>query len=76
MTELYQNKRNPNKFIEVVHYKDGHYVWAQFITGYNPVLDKPVTNYTGTRHGKRRLSRVHKATMKEVLHEEYKAVCV
>lgn len=39
---LYRNNRNPNKFIELKRYPDGHYVWKQYIVS---MFGK---NYVGT----------------------------
>lgn len=61
-----QNKRNPNKFIEVRRYDCGHYVWRQYIE--NP--ETHIRNYTGC--SLRRVSsgmwhRVSRQTLKDVL---------
>ena len=29
---IYKNKLNPNKYLEVKKYKDGHYMWKRSIT--------------------------------------------
>lgn len=57
---LYQNKRNPHKFIELIRYSDGHYYWRQYISRAG------VVNYTTKRY-----ARVTKSTFLPVLTEDY-----
>lgn len=69
---IYQNKRNPHKFIRVRRYRCGHYAWKQFIE--NTVTG--VITYTGCslkRSKKGVWHRVSKSTMLEVL-EDYEYV--
>ena len=69
---IYQNKRNPHKFIRVRRYRCGHYAWKQFIE--NPVTG--VITYTGCslkRSKKGIWHRVSMMTMLEVL-EDYEYV--
>ena len=69
---IYQNKRNPHKFIRVRRYRCGHYAWKQFIE--NPVTG--VITYTGCslkRSKKGVWHKVNKPTMLEVL-EDYKYI--
>ena len=64
ITNIYQNKRNPNKYIEVRHYNCGHYVAHQYMfwekTG--------IKNILGSRSG--RFFRFKKATLNSIL-EDY-----
>ncbi len=61
--KTYQNKRNPHKYIEVRHYKDGHYVAHQYMKWNNGVK-----NILGSRTG--RLFRFRKRTLESIL-EDY-----
>ena len=70
-TQVFQNKRNPNKFIEVKRYKCGHYVWRQFIENEHT----GIRNYTGcsikrTRQGVWR--RASRRTIQDTLQGDYK----
>ncbi len=62
----YQNKRNPNKFIETKKYKDGHTVARQYMKWDTP--NGEVKNYTGAKDAKRgRYFRTDKATLHDML---------
>lgn len=70
---IYQNKENPNKYIEVRRYRCGHYAWKQFI--YNS--DTGVKNYTGCslkRSKKGVWSKVSCDTLAEVLEDDYEQI--
>lgn len=68
----YQNKRNPNKFIETKKYKDGHQVARQYMKWDTDAGE--VKNYTGAKDAKRgRYSRVRKNTLDSML-EDYDKV--
>lgn len=45
-TDIFRNLKNPNKYIEVVRYKCGHFYVRQFMH-----WDNGVTNYLGTKRG-------------------------
>lgn len=60
----YQNKRNDCKFITVKHTNDRHYMWRQVMAFHNGVVNSV---------GPSRFTRVHLATVKEVL-SDYKEV--
>lgn len=68
----YQNKKNPNKFIETKKYKDGHQVARQYMKWDTP--EGEVKNYTGARDAKRgRYFRTRKDTLNQML-EDYDEV--
>lgn len=58
--KTYRNKRNRNKFIDVKHTNDRHYMWRQRM-----VFDNGVVNPVGTPKGGFR--RQGKATIEEVI---------
>jgi len=64
--KIYRNKRNHNKYIEVKHTADRHYMWRQRMTWSNGV-----SNPVGTKKGGFR--RQSKATIIEVL-KDYEEV--
>ena len=67
---MFQNKRNPNKYIELKRYACGHYVARQFMKWVTP--NGVVKNYTGARNAKKgRYFRFHKTTLLDIL-EDYK----
>lgn len=59
----YRNNRNENKYIDVKHTADRHYMWRQRMTWSNGV-----TNYLGG-HPKGGFHRVRKSWMGEVMSE-------
>lgn len=62
----YQNRRNPNKFIETRKYSDGHTVARQYMKWDTP--NGEVKNYTGAKDAKRgRFARVNKDTLQSML---------
>lgn len=63
--KIYQNLRNENKFIEVVHYNCGHYHAVQFMKWGN------IINKLGSRSGRR--FRISSKTLNMVL-EDYREV--
>lgn len=63
----YRNKRNENKYIDVKHTNDRHYMWRQRMSWSNGV-----TNYLGG-HPKGGFHRVRKSWMNDVI-EEYTEV--
>lgn len=70
-TFIYQNKGNLNKYITVRRYKDGHYVWKQYIQTYVST-SSTVINYTGCslkRSGVGTWHRVSKQTRDAVLQD-------
>ena len=68
----YQNKKNPNKFIETKKYKDGHQVARQYMKWDTP--EGEVKNYTGAKDAKRgRYFRTRKDTLNQML-EDYDEV--
>lgn len=68
----YQNRRNPNKFIETKKYKDGHRVARQYMEWDTP--NGTVRNYNGAKDAKRgRYFRTRKNTLDEML-EDYDEV--
>lgn len=70
MHRIFQNKRNPHKFIEVKRYNDGHYVWKQFIE--NTVTH--TRTYTGCSLKRSKLgkwNRVNSDTLAEVIASDY-----
>jgi hypothetical protein len=67
----YQNIRNANKFIDVVHHGDGHYCLIQYMKHETP--NGTVVNYMGTRCGKKQKFRIGKGTLLSIL-EDYKKV--
>lgn len=68
----YQNRRNPNKFIETRKYDDGHTVARQYMKWDTP--NGEVKNYNGAKDAKRgRYSRVNKSTLDSML-EDYDQV--
>lgn len=68
----YQNKRNPNKFIETKKYNDGHRVARQYMKWDTP--EGEVKNYTGAKDAKRgRYFRTRKDTLDQML-EDYDEV--
>ena len=58
--QTYRNKRNENKYIDVKHTNDCHYMWRQRM-----VFNNGVENPVGTKKGGFRRQR--KATIDEVL---------
>lgn len=67
--KTYQNKKNPNKFIETRKYDDGHTVARQYMKWETP--DGEVKNYTGAKDAKQgRYHRASKATLDSML-EDY-----
>ena len=60
--KTYQNKRNPNKYIDVKHTNDRHYLWRQRMS-----WRIGVTNYIGTKKGG--YKRQSKKTIEEVLQD-------
>lgn len=60
--QIYQNVRNENKYIEVVHYACGHYHAVQFMQWDN------VINKLGSRTGRR--FRFRKQSLADIL-EDY-----
>lgn len=67
----YQNIRNKNKFIDVVHHGDGHYYAIQFMKYETP--GRTVVNYVGTRCGRKQKFRIRKGTLLSIL-EDYRKV--
>lgn len=68
----YQNRRNPNKFIEVKKENDGHNAMRQYMKW--DTEDGEVQNYTGAKDAKRgRFSRARKGTIDQTL-EDYDEV--
>lgn len=67
----FRNIRNEHKFIDVVHYGDGHYYMIQYIK--HEFLERTVVNYMGTRCGHKHKFRIGKATLIGIL-EDYKKV--
>lgn len=67
----YRNTRNGNKFIEAVHYGDGHYYMIQYMKW--ETERGVVINYTGTRMNRKQKFRVRKATLTGIL-EDYELV--
>lgn len=61
---VYLNKRNDCKFIIVKHTNDRHYMWRQVMVFKNGVVNSV---------GPARFTRVHLATVREVI-EDYKEV--
>lgn len=66
MIKTYRNNRNHNKYIDVKHTADRHYMWRQRM-----VFSNRITNSVGTPNGGFR--RQSKATIDEVL-KDYKEV--
>lgn len=64
---IYQNKYNPNKFIELKRYPDGHYYWRQYMHWVNGATGDDIINYTGGK----RFSRVTTQTFIPVLSDDY-----
>mgnify|MGYP003291031929 CR=1 FL=1 len=65
---VYQNKKNPNKYIELKHYKCGHYVWRQFLH-WNTTQ---VTYYVGIGlHQRPKFWRCRKCIVSDVLSTDY-----
>ena len=62
--KTYYNKRNPNRYIDVKHTNDRHYMWRQRMSW--GIVG--ITNYIGTKKGGFR--RQNKRTIDEVL-EDY-----
>lgn len=67
---LYQNKYNPNKFIELKLYHDGHYYWHQYLVWENTTTHARIVNHVGgnTFH------RVSVHTWKPVLTQDYNLI--
>ena len=61
---LYRNIRNPHKFIAIKRHHDGHYSFLQFLQYENGVV-----NYMGCRLNRHHYSRIHKATILEVVQD-------
>lgn len=68
----FQNIRNSNKYIEVVHHGDGHYYAIQYIKVTRPD-GTDVINYMGVRYNHVRKFRVRKSTLDSIL-EDYKKI--
>lgn len=64
----YRNKRNEHKYVEVRHYKDGHYSCRQYM-----LFDNGVKNYIGSRKG--RLFRWRKKNIAELLEDYVEVEC-
>ena len=64
---LYQNKKNPNKFIELKRYPDGHYYWLEYMHWVNSATGDEITNYIGGK----RFARVTTSTFIPVLSDDY-----
>lgn len=60
---LYQNKRNPHKFIEVKHTNDRHYMWRQYLEWNNGVK-----NFTT---GTKLFRRYRKGNIADVINSDY-----
>lgn len=67
----YQNIRNENKYVEVVHHGDGHYYMLQYMKWVLP--GKTVVNPVGTAYGSKQKHRVGKRTLLMIL-EDYERV--
>lgn len=63
---MYQNNRNENKYMEVVHYGCGHYHAVQFMKWGD------IVNRLGSRTGRR--FRWYKIPLMELLHDDYHEV--
>lgn len=63
--QIYRNKRNEDKYIEVIHYDDGHYYAVQFMRW------GTIVNKLGSRTGRR--GRWRKAKLVELL-DDYKEI--
>jgi len=63
--KTYQNKRNPNKFIEMKKYDDGHTVARQYMKWDTP--EGEVKNYNGSKTNRGRYHRMGQRTLNEVL---------
>lgn len=64
--DTYVNRRNPNKYVEVKKYDDGHTVSRQYMKWDTPQGE--VKNYTGARDAKRgRYFRTRKNTLNQIL---------
>lgn len=63
---VYRNKYNSNKYLGVKRYKDGHYVWQQWI---QHIGSEPIYVGCSLKQNKRGgvLHRISKRTMVEVL---------
>ena len=57
--KTYRNKKNANKYIDVKHTNDGHYLWRQ------RMVWGDIVNHVGTRKGG--YCRVSKKTVDDVL---------
>lgn len=66
--QLYQNKRNENKYIEVKKSKDGHTYYRQFM--YWNTDRGPVKNYSGSKTNRGRYHRTRLDSLEQVL-EDY-----
>ena len=66
--QLYQNKRNENKYIEVKKAKDGHTYYRQFM--YWNTDRGPVKNYSGSKTNRGRYHRTRLDSLEQVL-EDY-----
>lgn len=64
----FRNKRNGNKYIDFVHYADGHYYAIQYLR-WN-VNSEVITNYMGRRVRQKAKFRFNKSTIMEIL-EDY-----
>lgn len=72
---IWVNIRNANKFLDVVHYKCGHYYVAQFIR-WSPEESfngQEIINWTGNTRNRRLRRRWKKANLLALL-EDYKEV--
>lgn len=77
ITKLYQNNRNPKKYIEVRRYADGHYVWKQFMLYFQGNVFFECRFYTGCSLKKYREGvwhRMRKSFIMEVLNDDYTLV--
>lgn len=66
--KTYRNKRNENKYIDVKHTNDRHYMWRQRMS-----WDNGVTNPIGTPKGGFR--RQSKLTIDEVMKDYTEVIC-
>lgn len=69
--ELYQNKKNKNKYIEVKKGNDGHTFFRQFM--YWNTEDGPVKNYSGSKTNRGRFHRETQASLNKIL-KDYRRV--
>lgn len=69
--ELYRNKRNEHKYVEVKHTPDGHTWFRQFMAWNLPTGQ--VKNYYASKSNKGRYQRVRQEWLKQLL-EDYEPV--